>query len=710
MDLRPQRPLYLDTSQPLERRVDDLVARLTLEEKITQTLHAAKAVERLGIPEYNWWNECLHGVARAGSATVFPQTIGMAAAFDRELLFRVASAIGDEARAKHHEAVREGNRGIYRGLTFWTPNINIFRDPRWGRGQETYGEDPYLTAELGTALVRGLQGNHPRYLKVSACAKHFAVHSGPEGLRHVFDARVSPKDLEETYLPAFRALVQAGVESVMGAYNRTNGEPCCGSQALLVDTLRGKWGFKGHVVSDCGAIDDFHEQHKVTASPAESAALAIKMGCDLNCGCTYEALGEAVEKGLLSEADIDRSLRRLFATRFKLGLFDDSSEVPFASVSVEVVRCPKHLKLAREIAAKSVVVLKNEGGVLPIRESAKNIFVLGPTAADADVLVGNYYGLSPVLVTLLEGVVAKTRAGQTVEYRKGCRLTEPNVNPIDWVTGGAASADVAIACFGTSPVMEGEEGEAVASDYFGDRRQIGLPEHQVKMLRRLREAGAKTVLVLTGGSAIDLVEVEPLVSAIVFVWYPGEQGGHAVADTLFGDVNPSGRLPVTFPRSLAQLPPFEDYSMVGRTYRYLTEEPMYPFGFGLSYTRFQYHQLTLESSKVPVGEPVVATVSVSNAGDRAGDEVVQLYLYKMDASVRVPIQQLCGFQRVPLRPGERREVRFEITPDQLSIVNNAGERVQEPGKFLITAGGASPGARSLACGAPAPVEATLEYY
>jgi beta-glucosidase len=497
---------YLDTERPLDERVEDLLARLTAHEKCALMLANSPEVERLGIPAYHWWNECLHGVARAGRATVFPQAIGMAAAFDPDLMYRIGQTIAEEGRAKYNAAVRSGLRGQYRGLTYWTPNINIFRDPRWGRGQETYGEDPYLTAELGEQFVRGLQQEDAGYLKAAACAKHYAVHSGPEGQRHTFDAVVTRKDLFETYLPAFRRLVKAGVESVMGAYNRTNGEPCCGSALLLEEILRGMWGFGGHVVSDCGAIGDFHDHHKVTGSAEESSALAVRRGCDLNCGTTYEALPAALEQGLISEQEIDASVRRLLRTRFRLGQFDPPERVPYSRIGLDRIRAPEHTALAREAAEKSIVLLKNNG-ILPISrgDEPRRIYVTGPNAASVDVLLGNYFGISDTLVTVLEGLAAESPEHYKVEYRMGISVDKQNANPVDWsIPGKWDSFDAIIAVLGLVPMLEGEEGEAILSTERGDRVGIGLPEHQVEWLRKLSATGMPLVVVVAGGSPIAM--------------------------------------------------------------------------------------------------------------------------------------------------------------------------------------------------------------
>jgi beta-glucosidase len=696
--------VYLDPSRPIDERVQDLLSRLTLTEKIRQMRNPAQAIPRLDIPAYDFWNEALHGVARNGRATIFPQAIGMAATWDPELIQKIASVVGDEARAKYHEALRrKGSTGIYQGLTMWSPNVNIFRDPRWGRGQETWGEDPFLTGEMGAAYVRGLQGDDPKYLKTAACAKHFAVHSGPEKLRHTFNAKVSLRDLNATYLPAFKKLVtEAGVEAVMGAYNRTNDEPCCASQLLLVETLRGDWAFQGHVVSDCGALTDFHEGHKVTNNVVESAALALKAGCDLSCICTYDHLDEAIERGLITEADVDRSLGRTLATRFKLGMFDPPADVQYTAIPLSVVNSAEHRQLAYETAVKSIVLLKNKDNILPIGEQARKVMLVGPNAASIDVLLGNYYGLNDSLTTLMQGIVTRVPEGTGLEYRPGCPLNQHSELK-DWSLVSAPTADVTIACMGLSPLLEGEEGDASMSDEQGDRVQIGLPPIQAEYLRKLAGVGAKIVLVLTGGSPIALGDLEDLMEAIIFIWYPGQEGGKAVADVLFGDAVPSGKLPLTFPKSLDQLPPFEDYSMTGRTYRYATEEPLYPFGFGLSYTCFTYGDLALDKNTIRAGESLSLRCTLTNSGSVEAEEVAQIYLSDLEASTVVPLHSLIGFRRVHLKPGERTVITFTVTPEMMHMVNDAGERVLEPGEFRVTVGGCSPSERGVRLGASAPV-------
>ncbi|MBX3062683.1 MAG: glycoside hydrolase family 3 C-terminal domain-containing protein [Anaerolineae bacterium] len=696
-------PVYLDSARPIAERVQDLLSRLTLDEKIGQMCNRTEAIPRLNIPAYDFWSEALHGVAGSGRATVFPQAIGMAATWDPVLIHKIASAVGDEARAKYHEALRRnGATGMFQGLTVWSPNINIFRDPRWGRGQETWGEDPVLTGEMGAAYVRGLQGDDPKYLKTAACAKHFAVHSGPEKLRHVFNAKVSPRDLNATYLPAFKKLVtEAGVEAVMGAYNRTNDEPCCASEFLLVKTLRGDWEFQGHVVSDCGALTDFHEGHKVTKDVIESAALALKAGCDLSCIGTYDRLGDALTQGLITEEDLDRSLGRTLATRFKLGMFDPPADVPYASIPVSVIGSPEHRQLAYEAAVKSIVLLKNKDNILPISKRAQRIMVVGPNATSVDVLLGNYHGLNDSMITLMEGIVARTPEGTELQYRPACLLDQPS-QVDDWSVVGAPTFDVIIACMGISPLLEGEEGHALLSREQGDRAQISLPPNQIDYLTKLARGGAKVVLVLTSGSPIALGELEDLMEAIIYVWYPGQEGGRAVADVLFGDVSPSGKLPLTFPKSLEQLPPFENYEMTGRTYRYASEEPLFPFGFGLSYSRFSYSDLALDKHTIKAGESLSLQCSLTNSGSVEADEVAQIYLSDLSASTTVPLHNLIGFQRVHLKAGERTVITFTITPELMKLVNDAGDRVLEPGEFRVTVGGCSPGEFGVRLGAPEP--------
>lgn len=699
-------PVYLDESKSFEERAKDLVSRMTTEEKVSQMLFNAPAIPRLGIPRYNWWNEALHGVARAGTATVFPQAIGMAATFDENLIKRVADVISDEARAKYHEYSRKDDRGIYKGLTFWSPNVNIFRDPRWGRGHETYGEDPYLTSRLGVAFIKGLQGDHPRYLKVAACAKHFAVHSGPEAERHSFNAVVSPKDLRETYLPAFEACVkEAGVEAVMGAYNRTNGEPCCGSKTLLVDILRGEWGFKGHVTSDCWAIQDFHLHHKVTATAPESAALAVRNGCDLNCGSMYGNLLIALKEGLITEEEIDRSVTRLMITRMKLGMFDKEEHVPYTKIPYEVNDCPEHRKLAREVAERSITLLKNDG-LLPLDlNKIKSVAVIGPNADSRKALMGNYYGTASKYVTVLEGIRDICGEDKRVFYSIGSPLADPyseglsrmlqeGPDRLSEAVSCAEKADVTILCLGLDETLEGEEGDTGNEYFSGDKADLSLPKCQVELLKAVLATGKPVIVVVLAGSALDLRLADEKANAVLQAWYPGEEGGHAVASVIFGKSNPSGRLPVTFYRSVEELPDFRDYSMKGRTYRYMEGEALYPFGYGLSYTTFDYSDLSLSADRIKTGDSIECTVKVRNAGKYDGYEVAQLYLKDMEASTVVPRWQLNGIKCVYLKSGEEKTVRFTLTPRQMAMVDDSGNVILEPGKFRVYVGGSQPDARS----------------
>ena len=697
---------FLDPGLTPGQRSADLIGRLTLPEKISQLLHDSPAVERLGVPAYNWWNEACHGVGRNGRATVFPQVIGLGATWNRDLVKRVADTIADEARAKHHAALAAGRRGQYQGLTFWTPNINIFRDPRWGRGQETFGEDPYLTGELGAAMVRGLQGSDPHYLKTAACAKHYAVHSGPEQERHGFDAIPTQKDFAETYLPAFKKLVDAGVESVMGAYNRTYGEPCCGSKLLIEDILRQRWGFKGHFVSDCGAIDDFHVQHKVTKNAAESAALAVKHGCDLNCGCTYNDLVVAVKDGLITEAEIDTALGRLLATRFKLGLLDPQDRVPWSKTSPAIIDSEPHRRLAREAAAESIVLLKNNG-ILPLRRDHESIVVCGPTAASVTVLIGNYHGFSPRLVTIAEGVLAASPEGCRTVYRTGSPLLSAMAPGVNYTFNTAAENEITIVVLGLDPSLEGEEGDSPASISGGDRDIIELPAVQLTFLKELRQHARKLIVVLTGGSAIAVPEVHELADAVLQVWYPGCEGGHAVADVLFGDVSPSGKLPVTVPRRTADLPPFIDYAMKGRTYRFAEIEPLYPFGFGLGYAKLAYGPLAIDTPKLAAGQTVTLRATLTNSSDRATLEAVQCYVQPPRTWAGAPLATLVDFQKVSVPAKGSVTVEFKLPAAAFAQIDAAGRHVHAPGTYGITVGSASPGPRAVALGAPAPATSSI---
>ncbi|KAA1243388.1 glycoside hydrolase family 3 C-terminal domain-containing protein [Aquimarina sp. RZ0] len=682
-----------------EERVNALIKELTIEEKASQMLDVCPPIARLGIPEYNWWNEALHGVARNGRATVFPQAIAFGATFDEELIYRVGTAISDEARAKYNEAIKINNRSRYAGLTFWSPNVNIFRDPRWGRGQETYGEDPYLTGRIGVSFVKGLQGDNPKYMKAAACAKHYAVHSGPEELRHEFDAVVSKKDLFETYLPAFKALVQeADVEGVMGAYNRTLGEPCCGSPYLLQDILRQDWGFDGYIVSDCGAIGDFHKFHKVTATPEESTALALKSGTNINCGSVFKNIKNALDQGLITEDLLNQRLKENLLTRFKLGLFDPIGANPYDNIEADVIDSKKHRDIAREVAQKSIVLLKNKNNVLPLKKDIRTAYIVGPNASNEEVLLGNYYGVTSSTQTILDGIVGKISPGTSINYKSGVLPFRDNVNPIDWSTGEAKQADVCIAVMGISALLEGEEGEALASSEKGDKKDLKLPKNQIDYIKKLKKDSKNPlVLVLTGGSPIAIPEIHDLVDAILFVWYPGEEGGNAVADVLFGDVAPSGKLPITFPKSVSQLPPYEDYNMKGRTYKYMSKEPLYPFGFGLSYTEFQYSDLTIDNN-------LTVTVKISNQGTKMSEEVIQLYISSPLAGTKDPLYDLKSFKREKLQPGETKTITFQLDQNIFNQFDEEGKEVLRDGNYTIYIGGALPSKRSQALGAPEAVK------
>ncbi len=844
--LGQQKPKYpfQDPSLSTEARVNDLVGRLTLEEKIGQMMNAAPAIPRLGIPEYNWWNECLHGVARAGLATVFPQAIGLGATWDENLIFQMATAISDEARAKHHAFASEGKRYIYQGLTFWSPNINIFRDPRWGRGQETYGEDPFLTGKLAVQFVKGLQGDDPKYFKTIATVKHYAVHNGPEPERHHFDAVVSDRDLWETYLPQFEMGIKEGkAYSVMCAYNRVDGKAACGSTMLLQDILRDKWGFDGYVVSDCGAIGDIYQHHKVVETAAEAAALAVKSGCDLECATTYTHLDEAVDDNLIKESELDVSLKRLFTARMKLGMFDPPEMVEYTKIPYSVVDSQAHKDLALETARESMVLLKNENHTLPLKKDVGTIAVIGPNSDEWLMLLGNYNGVPSDPITPLRGIREKVAGKSKVLYAQGSELVEgmptfrvvpsevlshgadqkglnvdyytdrefkspilySSVDPVldaNWsdkaprqdmddddfgvkwtgditptqsgmyqlgiittckvnlyldgkviadtsyhfhdefgdprlrksdpirleagkkykllVEAGelygdaqvqlvwatprkdpkveleqqaldvAKQADVVIMCMGLTARLEGEQMDVDLEGFRGgDRTRIDLPDVQEQLIHEIQALGKPVVLVLLNGSALAVNWEQERIPAILEAWYPGQASGTAIADVLFGDYNPGGRLPVTFYKSVKDLPPFEDYDMAGHTYRYFKGQPLYPFGYGLSYTTFQYGNLKLADSQ-NAGEPVKVSVEVKNTGQMAGEEVVQVYVSDLNAPVPVPIRSLTGFKRIHLNPGESRTVSFEIAPEGFSIINAQDQREVLPGEFEVSVGGSQP--------------------
>ena len=682
----------MDRSQA-EKKARALVERMTLEEKASQLRYDAPAIDRLGVPAYNWWNETLHGVARGGTATSFPQAIGLAATFDEVLVERLGDVSATEGRAKYNAYSARGDRDIYHGLTFWSPNINIFRDPRWGRGHETYGEDPYLTSRMGQAYVRGLQGDGET-MKAAACAKHFAVHSGPEAIRHSFNAVATPKDMEETYLPAFEDLVKkAGVEAVMGAYNRTNGEPCCGSKTLLADTLRGKWGFRGHVVSDCWAVRDFHEGHGVTSSGRESAALALNSGCDLNCGCTYQCILNAVADGLTTEEKVTEAAVRLFTTRYLLGIMGEGSE--YDSIPLTAAECPEHLSLARTAALESCVLLKNNG-ILPLDpDKAGIVGVIGPNANSRGALIGNYYGTSSRYITVLEGIQDAMEGRGRVLYSEGCHLFRDRVEhlaqPDDRLAEAravAAESDTVILVLGYDERLEGEEPDDGNSAGSGDKPDLLLPGSQRKLLSAVLDEGKPTVVILMGGSAMDVSEAQERSDAVFLAWYPGARGGTAVADLIFGKASPSGKLPVTFYRNeaLSELPDFTDYSMRGRTYKNYTGEPLYPFGYGLSYARFELSDLR--------ADPAQALVRVTNRSGFAAEEVVELYVKDL-GSPDAPVNPvLAGFARVRLEAGESREVRLTPDPRAFTVVGDDGTRRPGSGRWSVFAGFGQPDRRT----------------
>lgn len=689
------------------KKAEELVSKMTLMEKAAQLRYDAAPVERLGVPTYNYWNEALHGVARAGVATMFPQAIAMAAAFDDEEMKKVGDIIATEGRAKYNEYAKHEDRDIYKGLTFWSPNVNIFRDPRWGRGHETYGEDPYLTSRLGVKFVEGLQGDGP-VMKAAACAKHFAVHSGPEAVRHQFDAEASLKDMWETYLPAFEALVtEADVESVMGAYNRTNGEPCCGHHYLMEEVLRGKWQFDGHFVSDCWAIKDFHENHKVTKNARESAALALKRGCDVNCGNTYLHLLGAIEDGLITEEDITKSAVRALTARFLMGLFDGSQydEIPY-----EKVECKEHVEEAIDLARKSCVLLKNDG-VLPIDKSkVKTIGVVGPNADSRAALIGNYHGTSSRYITVLEGIQDEAGDDIRVLYSQGCHLYKDKVENLAWnqdrisesvIT--AEHSDVVVICVGLDETLEGEEGDTGNSDASGDKKDLHLPKVQEELIEKVTAVGKPTILVLMAGSAIDLNYPDANCNGILQAWYPGARGGKAVADLLFGKTSPSGKLPVTFYKDLEGMPEFTDYSMKNRTYRFMEKEALYPFGYGLTYGDVQVTQARI-TNQVTVDSDIEVEVTLENKGAVDTEDVVQLYIKDLESPLAVRNYSLCAFQRVALKAGEKKQISLVVKNRAMEVVDEQGQRHIDSRSFRIYAGTSQPDSRSQALTGQKPLE------
>lgn len=709
------------TREEATQLAEELVGQMTIEEMIPQLSYNAPAIDRLGVPAYNWWNEALHGVARAGTATVFPQAIGLAATFDRELVEEEADAISTEARAKYNEAAGRGDRGIYKGLTMWSPNVNIFRDPRWGRGHETYGEDPFLTGEMGAAFVEGLQGKG-EYLKAAACAKHFAVHSGPEAVRHSFDSECSKKDLAETYMPAFRKLVKkAHVEAVMGAYNRMNGQACCASP-FLQGILREEWGFKGHFVSDFQALEDIHSGHRLTVDAEETSALALKTGCDLNAGTTYrKGLKKAFEDGKVDAATIHKAAVRLFTTRFLLGVMN-GQKTEYDSLGLDEVESPAHIRLARRAAAESAVLLKNDG-MLPLKkERLHSIAVVGPNADDRHSLDGNYHGTAGRYVTALEGIRNYVGDDVRIYYSTGCALnrdrTEDLAEADDRLSEAAtcyAHADAVICVLGLNEFLEGEEGDDGNQYISGDKENIALPSSQQRLLETVADSGKPFAVVLMAGSDLDLSYAAEHANAILDIWYPGEQGGNALADILFGAVSPSGKLPVTFYRSMDDVPDFTSYEMEGRTYRYLRKDAQYPFGYGLTYGECAVTDAALvggeeavaESMQDPAEKTVMIEAAVENRSYIATDEVVQVYVRVEGAKDEKRNFALCGFERVRLEPRERKNVEIRIAAEDLLVVNEEGQAVKEGSLLHFWVGTSQPDRVSESLTGRIPVELTV---
>ena len=691
--------LAQNNMEKLEQQARALIAEMTLEEKFSQMMNETPGIKRLGIEPYDWWNEALHGVGRAGRATVFPQPIGLGATFNPALMQQIGDAIATEARAKYITARKNHNYARYTGLTFWSPNVNIFRDPRWGRGMETWGEDPFLTGTMGSAFVRGMQGDDPVYLKVAACGKHFAVHSGPEMTRHTANVEPSLHDLWETYLPAFRMLVQdAKVEIIMGAYNRVYSESASGSKFLLTEVLRKQWGFKGHIVSDCDAVADIWRGHRIAKTEAEACAIAVKAGLNVECGSTFRALRQALDQRLISEADIDNALMPLMMTRLKLGIIRHDPDCPYNNISESEVGSKKHIDLAREAATESMVLLKNKKwkeadgawrSTLPLDKNLHTLFVTGAGAADAFWLMGNYFGISDRYCTYLQGIVSKVSDGTAVNYRPGVMESTPTRNKINWAVDEAAGAERTIVVMGNNGNLEGEEGEAIDSER-GDRADIRIPESQMQFLRdickRKREG---VIVVLTGGSPVDVREICQLADAVVMAWYPGQEGGYALGDLLFGDANFSGRLPITFPADGDLLPPFDDYSMKGRTYKYMADNIYYPFGYGLSYSHVDYKDVTVSADKK---KGATVTVTLSNNSDRAVTETPQVYVKAPSADA--PLQQLAAFRRVDLAPHSTEQVTFELPIERMMTVQADGSSKLLKGEYIITVSAAAPSARS----------------
>lgn len=689
---------FRNPNLPLEVRVKDLVSRLTLEEKVQLMQHNSPAVPRLGVPAYNWWNEALHGVARTTEkVTVFPQAIAMAATFNVEALQKMGDMTATEGRALFNEDLKAGKTGKgYRGLTYWTPNINIFRDPRWGRGQETYGEDPYLTARMGLAIVKGLEGNDPHYLKSVACAKHYAVHSGPEYNRHSFDARPSLFDLWDTYLPAFRTVVPT-VHGVMCAYNRLNGQPCCGNDPLLVDILRNQWKFDGYVTSDCGAINDFANHHKTHADDMVAASDAMLAGTDLECGNVYHLLVQGVNKGLHSEREINVSVSRLMTILFKIGMFDPANRDPYASIGREVVECDAHKQHAYRMAQESMVLLKNTKNLLPLKANKiKKIAIIGPNADNGNSQLANYYGTPSEIITPYKSLQKRLGDRVKIHYMKGVDFVKKieDAPSLSKIAAEAGKNDVIIFVGGISADYEGEAGDAGTGGYAGfasgDRTTIKLPSVQTELLKELKKTGRPLIVVNMSGSVMSFEWESEHADALLQAWYGGQAAGDAIVDVLFGDYNPAGRMPLTTYKSDADLPPFEDYSMANRTYRYFQGEPRYPFGFGLSYTSFAYDQVECASA-VKTGDQIQVSAMVKNTGKRDGDEVAQLYvIHPQNGNVRIPLCSLKGFHRIHLKAGEQQKVVFTLTPEDLALTEKQGNLVEKVGEVELFIGGGQP--------------------
>lgn len=702
-----------DKNKQFRARATTLVKQMTLEEKVFQMLHNAPEIKHLGIKAYNWWNEGLHGVARAGVATVFPQAIGLAAAFDEDLMEEVADAVSTEARAKFNMQQEFNDTDIYKGLTFWSPNVNIFRDPRWGRGHETYGEDPYLTKRLGIRFIEGLQGHDENYMKVAACAKHFAVHSGPEDVRHSFNAEVSIQDLYETYLPAFEGCVKEGkVEAVMGAYNRTNGEPCCGSKTLLEDILRGEWGFEGHVVSDCWAIKDFHENHKVTSGPVESVSLAVRNGCDINCGNIFIYLTEAVKQGIVTEEHIDQAVIRLFTTRMKLGLFDPGDEVSFNRIPYSIVDSQTMQQLNLKAAKECIVLLKNEDKLLPLDKTKyKNIGVIGPNANNRKALTGNYEGTASRYITILEGIQDYVGDEVRIRYSEGCHLYKNKISGLGTVNdriaevkGVCRESDIIIACLGLDSGLEGEEGDMGNQFASGDKPDLELPGLQEEVLKTIYQCGKPVILILLSGSAMAVKWADEHIPVIIQGWYPGALGGKAIAEMVFGEFSPEGKLPVTFYNTTGELPEFTDYSMKDRTYRYMNQEALYPFGYGLSYANFAIEDIKIDKEKI-TDQGINIVASIKNTGKVYAGEVLQVYV-KVNQE-NSPNPQLKGFKKIHLNPMEKSEINLHLPMDAFSIYNEEGKKIIYKGEYEIFVGTSQPDARSYKLLGRSPVKFRL---